>query len=293
MPRSLSIKFRQADSGNADSMSTAWSVARAPEPHARFLARASERLQEDERLIGLAIGGSYLTSSMDEFSDLDLVIAVEPAVVDAVLAERRVIAERLGPLLAAFTGEHVGEPRLLICLYDSALLHVDLKFVSLSDAAIRIEDPAIVWERERRFSRALRAAAPRPPRPDLQWLEDRFWVWIHYVAVKIGRGELFEAINFLAFLRTQVLGPLALLHGGAQPTGVRKLEALAPDFVDDLQRTIATYSTQSCLAALRAAAVLYRRLRDALACHALRRNPGAEAAVLAYLTEMDARHDRT
>jgi len=154
-------------------MSTEWSVARAPEPHARFLARASERLQEDERLIGLAIGGSYLTSSTDEFSDLDLVIAVEPAVAEAVLAERRVIAERLGPLLAAFTGEHVGEPRLLICLYGPPLLHVDLKFVSLSDAAIRIEDPAIVWERERRFSQALRAAAPSPPRPDLQWLEDQ------------------------------------------------------------------------------------------------------------------------
>ena len=41
------------------------------------------------------------------------------------------LAESLHLLLAAFTGEHVGEPRLLICLYRSPLLHVDLKYVSL------------------------------------------------------------------------------------------------------------------------------------------------------------------
>ncbi|NRS94850.1 hypothetical protein DFH40_002566 [Clostridium beijerinckii] len=45
--------------------------------------------------------------------------------------ERIKIAESLGTLLSAFTGEHVGEPRLLICLCEPELLHVDLKFVSI------------------------------------------------------------------------------------------------------------------------------------------------------------------
>jgi hypothetical protein len=31
-------------------------------------------------------------------------------------------------LLVGFTGEHVGEPRVLICLYGPPVLHVDLKF---------------------------------------------------------------------------------------------------------------------------------------------------------------------
>ena len=43
---------------------------------------------------------------------------------------------------ATFTGEHVGESRVLICLYGPPLLHVDLKFVSLSDAAMGRQETA-------------------------------------------------------------------------------------------------------------------------------------------------------
>ena len=103
-----------------------------PEPHRKFLQSALEVLQRDERLLGVAAGGSLLSNSMDEFSDLDLVIATEAAQHGQVLAERPRIAASLGPLLSAFTGEHVGEPRLLVCLYaGEPPLHVDLKFVAL------------------------------------------------------------------------------------------------------------------------------------------------------------------
>src|SRR5438477_114711 len=118
-----------------------------PEAHASFLRHALERLGEDSRLVGVAAGGSYLTGAMDEWSDLDLVVAVEPAAYAAVIADRPRIAASLGRLLAAFTGEHVGEPRVLICLYGAPLLHVDLKFVTLAAAAERVEDPAVLWER--------------------------------------------------------------------------------------------------------------------------------------------------
>jgi hypothetical protein len=43
---------------------------------------------------------------------------------------------------SAFSGEHVGEPRALICLYGPPLLPVDLKFVSLSDAAMGRQETA-------------------------------------------------------------------------------------------------------------------------------------------------------
>ena len=42
--------------------------------------------------MGVAAGGSYRTRSMDEWSDLDLVIAVEPPAFDAVMADRQRIA---------------------------------------------------------------------------------------------------------------------------------------------------------------------------------------------------------
>ena len=254
-----------------------------PEPHAAFLDNAIARLTADERLVGVAAGGSYATRSMDEFSDLDLVVAVEPTAYEAMLGERQALAQSLGPLLAAFTGEHVGEPRLLVCLYGPPLLHVDLKFVSLADAAARVEEPVILWERDGRLSAALRGRRPAYPEPDLQWIEDRFWAWVHYGAAKIGRGELFEAIDGLAFLRSRVLGPLALMSRGSRPSGVRRLELLAPDLAEELRATVATPSADSCAAALRAAAESYRRLRARLGGKALRRRSTAEVAALQYL----------
>ncbi|MFY9608349.1 MAG: oxalate:formate antiporter [Blastocatellia bacterium] len=264
-----------------------------PEPHAGFLRSAVDRLKQDSRLVGVAAGGSYLTQSIDEFSDLDLIIAVEPAAYETVLNERNVIAAGIGPLLASFTGEHVGEPRLLVCLYGPPLLHVDLKFISLADAATRVEDPAVLWERDGRLSAALCTGAARYPHPDIQWIEDRFWVWIHYGAAKIGRGELFEAIGFLSYLRAEVLGPLSLLVSGERPSGVRKLEFAAPNLARQMRATIAAHDDVACAAALRAAAEMYRELRAALASKALTTNARAEQAAMEYLAEIDARRGLT
>ena len=78
----------------------------------------------------------------------------------AAAAARRAGASppRLGPLLACFTGEHVGEPRLLIALYGPPLLHVDLKFVAERDLDVRVEDGRVLWQRDGALDRAL---APR------------------------------------------------------------------------------------------------------------------------------------
>lgn len=269
-----------------------------PEPHGGFLKTVVDRLARDSRMAGVAAGGSYLTQSIDEFSDLDLVIAVEPVAYKTVLSERHEIARSIGPLLAAFTGEHVGEPRLLICLYGPPLLHVDLKFISLTDAAERVEDPAVLWERDGRFSAALKDGAARYPQPNLQWIEDRFWIWVHYGAAKIGRGELFEAIGFLAYLRAEVLGPLSMVAGGKRPAGVRRLETEAPSHARTMKTTVAAYDAAACVAALRAATEMYNELRTKLAptlsgketgTHELRVNSRAEEAARDYLAEIEAR----
>src|SRR5690349_6184317 len=89
----------------------------APEAHRRFVQRALTRLSADLRFVGLAAAGSWAEDNMDDFSDLDLLLAVEPAHIEDVMAQRQDIAASLGGLLASFTGEHVGEPRLLIGLY--------------------------------------------------------------------------------------------------------------------------------------------------------------------------------
>ena len=260
-----------------------------PEPHSGFLDRALAHLTKDSRIAGVAAGGSYLTNSIDEYSDLDLVIFIEASAYDSVMSQRQPIAGELGPLLAAFTGEHVGEPRLLICLYGPPLLHVDLKFVSLEDAGERIEDPVVLFERDGRLTAALAVTAARFPDLDLQWIEDRFWVWIHYAAAKIGRGELMEACDFLAFLRAQVLGPLALKQQGARPAGVRKMEFVAPQLTAEIQNTVTAYDSLSCLTALEFSVDLYRRLRIQSATKSFVGRTEAETAAFEYLREIKSR----
>jgi hypothetical protein len=132
------------------------------------------------------------------------------------------------------------------------------------------------------------AASPAAwPQPDRQWIEDRFWVWVHYVAVKIGRGELFETADGYAFLRAVVLAPLLAVERGARPQGVRRIERVAPDAMPALERTVASLDAASCLAALRETIALYRDLRDA-GPEVVRRT-AAEDASLAFLGEIEAR----
>ncbi|QSQ21892.1 nucleotidyltransferase domain-containing protein [Pyxidicoccus parkwayensis] len=252
-----------------------------PEPHRRFLDTALAVWTHDSRLLGVAAGGSLLTGRMDAFSDLDLVLVYPDDARAAVMAERLELARAAGPLLQGFTGEHVGEPRLLICLYGPPLLHVDLKFSSLTELGTRIEDPRVLWERDGALTRRISetSATPLPPLIP-QWLEDRFWVWIHYGVDKARRGELFECLDMLAYLRSQVLAPLVGAAEGHVIRGVRRAELEAPGWIPALAATVARATRMDCGRALHAAVALYMQVRDAAG--PVRRS-GAEAAVREYL----------
>lgn len=78
--------------------------ASLPTGHQQFVEAAIATLSADARIVGIAAGGSFISDTMDEFSDLDLVIVVEPQPYQTVLAERVSLAGSLGSLLAAFTG---------------------------------------------------------------------------------------------------------------------------------------------------------------------------------------------
>lgn len=224
---------------------------------------------------------------MDEHSDLDLVVAVEDSLLDAVLADRFEIARSLGPLLTAFTGEHVGAPQLLICFYGPPILHVDLKFTTPAGAARRVDENRVLFDRDDRLARALASEMPVYPQPDLQWIEDRIWGWVHYLGTKIARGELFEAIDGLGYIRARVLGPLILAERGAQPNGVRRIEAVAPDAVDELRATLPAHDAASCRRALDATIASYRAIRDRRACTSLERRADAERESIAFLATQE------
>ena len=208
----------------------------------------------------------------------------------ALLAEAAEFAQRLGPLLSSFTGEHVGEPRLHICLYGPPLLHVDLKFVRLGDLATRVEDGLVLWERiPETVAHATAGTLAAWPMPSLQWLEDRFWTWVHYAAAKIGRGELFECLDACAYFRSAVLGPLLAVDRKRRPQGVRRLELYAGDALPELRQTVGNHTRDGCVRALRASITLYKRLRDRLDDGTLIRRTTVELATLEYFDQIAGR----
>jgi hypothetical protein len=248
-----------------------------------FIQRVIGIIDKSPDMVGLAVAGSWITQETDAFSDLDLILISENKI-SYDPTQMRAIANQFGTLLSAFTGEHVGEPRVLICLYDEPLLHVDLKFLLPDEFYERVENPVVVWERENRLTQIITKTISAWPYPDYQWIEDRFWVWIHYAALKIGRGELFETLDFISFLRTMVLGPLLLIKNGHQPRGVRKLETkLSKIDLSALKETVVTLDKVSLIAGLRQCIAIYEDLRRHLFDDSIELKSVAEKRVKEYL----------
>ncbi|CAM2869370.1 nucleotidyltransferase domain-containing protein [Chryseobacterium flavum] len=230
-----------------------------------FASNAVKVLEPDDQVIGLAVAGSWLTDELDEFSDLDLILVTKEKISD----DKNLMLEyagKLGHLLSGFTGEHVGEKRLLICLYDHPLLHVDIKFLTLEEFHDRVETPTLLLDKNHQLEKVIHHSEAIFPHPDYQWIEDRFWTWIHYALTKAGRGEYMEAYDFLGFLRMVVLGPLLHIKNGTLPRGVRKVETeLSSNDLADLLHTIPeVYNKRSILNSIEHAVSLYRQLRTEL-----------------------------
>ncbi|YBV94355.1 hypothetical protein M1D80_06925 (plasmid) [Phyllobacteriaceae bacterium JZ32] len=233
-----------------------------PSTHSELLERVCNAVTSDDRLIALLIGGSYIHGGLDEHSDLDFVLVVEEKHYADVMATRVDFAQAIGGLISAFTGEHVGEPRLLICLYGPPLVHVDLKFVLASDLDHQIERRAILFARNPdEIEKRVLTGSVLWPNHSSEWFEARAWIWLHYAITKLGRGELYEAIGMLGFFREQVLGPMLYRRAGLHQRGVRRLEALQLDKDEKLAATVAYHDTTSIRKALVASINLYLDLR--------------------------------
>lgn len=233
-----------------------------PGLHRSFAEQLICKLQHDPRFHSLMAGGSIVHGEFDTHSDLDFVVVVDTPCYDEIMAQRRMFAETLGHLLHAFTGEHVGEPRLLICLYGPELLHVDLKFVTLDMITLRVEEPIVLFTRDASaLERQLTKYTARWPDKTPEWFEARAWVWLHYAVAKLGRGELFEAIGMLSFFREQVLGPMLCRRAGLSQRGVRRIEAHGIDSENMLTSTLAAHDRSSVCLAIRKAANAYTCLR--------------------------------
>lgn len=213
------------------------------------------------------------------WSDMDLVVLVEDCAERSFVEEHFAIVERLGTLLTAFRADHFGEPRLLICLYDEPLLHVDVKFMAFKDAQSLRYPAEVVWAR-REEPELPGAASPMPPDP--QWFADRLPGWAHYMGVKLGRGELFEAMNSLEFLRSRFLAPMISIEAASTPRGFRRLEELSSSRLPQLALTYCAYNRGEILRAAEVGYALAQSLLDSVGSD-VERHAHAESRALSFL----------
>ena len=220
---------------------------------------------QDTDILGMTIKRSFALDIADEFSDLDLSFVIRDDVFEDALRRRPQLASAPASPAAAFTAEHVGLPDLLIVLYDD-LVHADFRYVTLSDFPDPEEDlPCrVVWERDGLLSERL-AASPTPsPHVDLAWIEERMWTWVWYTQTKILRGEVYEALDALQFLRSRVLFPLLALIRGHRPCASRRAEQLVGDLQQDFAATVAAPTRTDTMEALEKTVDLYLHLADPL-----------------------------
>jgi predicted nucleotidyltransferase len=219
----------------------------------------------DPDVVGMVVTGSFATGEADELSDVDLRVYVRPVAVESVVARIPDLAAAGGRVVALFVAEHLGIPTLTIVLYDD-LVHVDFDVVAADRAAEHNDGlPAVVlWEREP-ISDALPGTYVPEVAAGVRWLEARIWTWSWYIQSKVLRGELYEALDGLQYVRDRVLFRLLAFHGERRPAGGRRAENVVGDHGDAFARTVPkALDPASVLAALREEIDLYRTLADPL-----------------------------
>ncbi|TGM74776.1 aminoglycoside 6-adenylyltransferase [Leptospira bouyouniensis] len=253
----------------------------------QIIERVIEVAKNHEDILGVCLAGSYINKETDIFSDLDFVIITKNNSQFSI-SEMTSFAKNSGDFLIGFTGEHVGENKLLICLFDNPVTHIDFKFTQLKDFYSRIENPVIIYDKSDFLENIYKETVPLWPKPDLQWIENRFWVWIHYAATKLGRKEFFETIDFISFLRANVIGPLFHLKYNKDPRGVRKLEFfLDQNEISQLRKTIPNYSFESIKDSLMELIEIYRNLRSLVFTKNININFKVEEIAINYLEKIN------
>ena len=253
--------------------------------HRAKVEAACRAVSTDADVVGMAVAGSFAAGIADEFSDVDLRLYVSEDVVDTVVGRIPELAAACGRVVALFTGEHVGVPDLTIVLYDD-LVHVDFEVLSAARVAEHNQGlPAVVlWERDG-LSTELPGRYDVDVAADLRWLEARIWTWSWYIQTKVLRGELYEALDGLQYVRDRVLFRLLAFHHGVRPAGGRRGEALVGVHADAFGRTVPVALEKSALlAALRAETGLYLELAEPLLTrHGVDQNSEARKVVLRAL----------
>jgi predicted nucleotidyltransferase len=245
--------------------------------HRRLLDCARERFAADDRFVGVLLGGSLAAGRADSFSDIDLYLFVRDDDFESVFAEREAIAHSIGPVLVRYLGDHMpGGQHQLIVWYEGPL-HVDLMFRKLSEATPQWKwKAALILKDSGNAMTALKRESDLLPSPEFAWeqldtLNQKFWRWVAYTFGKILRGELWEALDNLAWIRNEALLVMLAWTQNAAFEGHRRLEAKLDDQLSALfDESLCSREPKSLHTALMAEIRIFRELRSRLSERASR-----------------------
>jgi hypothetical protein len=232
----------------------------------RTLDAAARAGMKDPQILGMLLGGSFASGEADEYSDLDMQLVVEDGQVEQLVPKLRTMADQAGPVVAAFTAEHVGLPHMLIVLYED-LVHADFEPLEISRVGSRNAGMSthVLWERDPAVSASLGVEDVQEDRAAaLGWLESRIWTWSWYVQTKILRGELYEALGGLQEIRDSVLFRLLAMHRDERPSSARRAEGRVGPWRHQFAATIPALAQASAMDALKSSIRLYLDLADPL-----------------------------
>src|SRR5437879_6411063 len=76
--------------------------------HRRVLTRAFEYLEQDSRVVGVLLGGSFVSGDPDFYSDLDLYLVINDDHFTDMLAEKEKTAAAVDRMITGFVPDHLG-----------------------------------------------------------------------------------------------------------------------------------------------------------------------------------------
>ena len=269
---------------------TAAALDWAPEFARPIVAATLAAVEADPGLLGLTVGGSAATGTMDEFSDVDFVLVCRDEDQPRLLRDAPAFAAALGPLLA--------------CLHRRARRRAAAAHRALRAAAAPRRPQVRGRARPRRprggrtgavAARPGRSIAPRACRGGLAAARPA-----------VDRGPVLDLDPLRGDEGRPRRGARVPRHAGraaprrarpadrrgarAPPGGVRRLERIAPDLVPALEATLGDATAAGCLRAMEATAALYRRLAtDTPHPGLVRRTRRGDRRLLEYLAAIAAR----
>jgi predicted nucleotidyltransferase len=240
--------------------------------HRKIAEKVLRLLEQDERVLGVYLSGSFASGRPDEYSDLDFGILVPAEAREQILQEHAKLRAQVGDILADFPATHLGDPNLLITFYrEDYPVHVDFQYRIKEELTPRARDRnvAVLLDRSGALEEwkaacgdAVESDAPTPEQ--LQYFEDRLWAWCIYTDSKIKRGELWEAREAIEYIRNNVLVRVAYYLRSLPFEGNRRIDTKFPrETTSLLESTLpAGHSQKEYSDALFALANAYVQLMD-------------------------------